>query len=150
MGQTPYYQNLGQLFQWNSVMVYPYAYPQHMTVLKHVPYIQYGCGKQSVVVYILNNVIMPSFNSRHTGPNYQNLGKFSQCKNVTGETYMPIKVMARMTMAMIAITIAITIAIAITIVIAITISIAINITIAITVIIAIAILPLSLSLQLSL
>jgi hypothetical protein len=39
------------------------GYPLHMMVLKNVSYIQYGCGKQSVVVYSLNNVIMPLFHS---------------------------------------------------------------------------------------
>jgi hypothetical protein len=138
------YQHLGQLCQCNSVRVHPYAYPQHIMVLKHIPYIQYGCGKQSVVVYSLNNVIMPSFHSSHAGPNYQSLGQFSQSQNVTGETYMPITVMARMAMAMITIIIAIAIAIAIAI------SIAITITISIAIAIAIAILPLSLSSSLSL
>ncbi len=53
----------------NSVRVYPYAYPQHMKVLKHFLYIKYECGKQSVVVYSLNNVIMPSFHSSYADPN---------------------------------------------------------------------------------
>ncbi len=76
------YQNLGQLCQCNSVRVHPYAYPQHMIVLKHFSYIQYGCGKQSVVVYSLNIVVIPSFHSSHAGPNYQNLGQLCQCNSV--------------------------------------------------------------------
>ncbi len=52
----------------NSVRVHPYAYPQHMKVLTHFLYIKYECGKQSVVVYSLNNVIMPSFHSSHADP----------------------------------------------------------------------------------
>ncbi len=48
---TPTYQNLGQLCQGNKVRrVHPYAYQQQMMLLKHFWYIQYGCGKQSVVV----------------------------------------------------------------------------------------------------
>jgi hypothetical protein len=78
----PNYQHLGQLCQYNSVKVHPYVYPQHMMVLKHVSYIQYGCGKESVVVYSLNNVIMLSFHSSHAGPNYQNLGQFYHCNSV--------------------------------------------------------------------
>ncbi len=66
---TPNYQNLGQLCQCNCVRrVHPYAYQQQMMVLKHFSYIQYGCGKQSVVVYSLNNVIMPSFHRSHSDP----------------------------------------------------------------------------------
>ncbi len=81
------YKNLGKLCQCNSVRVHPYVYPQHMMVLKHVSYIQYGCAKQSVVVYSLNNVIMPSFHSIHAGPNYRNLGKFYQCNSVRVHPY---------------------------------------------------------------
>ncbi len=76
------YQNLGQLCQCNSVRVHPYAYPQLMMVLKLFSYIQYGCGKKPVVVYSLNNVIMPSFHSSHAGLNYQNLGNLNQCNCV--------------------------------------------------------------------
>jgi hypothetical protein len=41
-----------------------------MMVLEHFSHIQYGCGKQSVVVYSLNNVIMimPSFHHSHGEP----------------------------------------------------------------------------------
>jgi hypothetical protein len=81
------YQNLCQLCQCNSVRVHQYAYPQHMMVLKHLLYIKYGCGKQSVVVYSLNNVIMPSFHSSHAGPNYQNLGQLCQCNSVRVHSY---------------------------------------------------------------
>ncbi len=70
---TPICHNLGNLHRCNSVKVHPYAYPQHMKVLIHIPYIQYGCGKQSMVVYSLNNVIMPSFHS-HTDPNLPKSG----------------------------------------------------------------------------
>ncbi len=43
------------LHSYNSVIVHPYAHPQHMKVLKHFMFIQYGCGMQSVVVYSLNH-----------------------------------------------------------------------------------------------
>jgi hypothetical protein len=80
---TPNYQNLGQFCHCNHVRVHPRAYPQHMMVLKHFPYSQFGCGKQSVVFYSLRNVIMPSFHSSHAGPNYQKSGPslpVLQCK----------------------------------------------------------------------
>ncbi len=84
---TPNYQNLGQLCQCNCVRVHSYAYPQHMMVLKHRLYIQYGCGKQTVVVYSLDNVIMQSFHSSHAGQNYQNLGQLCQWSSVRVHPY---------------------------------------------------------------
>jgi hypothetical protein len=42
-----------QLCQCSSVRVHPYTYPQHMMLLKHFLYIQYGCGKQLVVVHAI-------------------------------------------------------------------------------------------------
>jgi hypothetical protein len=83
----PNYQNLGQLCQCNSVRVHPYAHPQHLNVLKHISYIQYGCGKKAVVVNSLNIIIMPSFHSSHAGPNYQNLGQLCQCNSVRVHPY---------------------------------------------------------------
>jgi hypothetical protein len=74
---TPNYQNQGQLCQCNCTRVQPYAYPQHLMVLRNIPYIQYGCGKQLVVVHSLNNVIMPSFHSSQSDPNYQNMANFA-------------------------------------------------------------------------
>jgi hypothetical protein len=58
-----------------------------MMVLRNIPYIQYGCEKQSVVVYSLNTVIMPSFHSSHSDPKYQNLGQLCQCKCVRVHQY---------------------------------------------------------------
>ncbi len=59
----------GQPFQCNCVRrVHPYAYQQQMMVLKHFFYIKYGCGEQSLVVYSLDNVIMPSFHSSPSDP----------------------------------------------------------------------------------
>ncbi len=44
----------------NSVRVHPYAHPQHIKVLKHFVYIQYGCGMQSMGVWSLNHDIATS------------------------------------------------------------------------------------------
>ncbi len=57
---------------YNSVRVHPYAHPQHMKVLKHLIYIQYGCGKQSAGVYSLHHDTTTSFGIRLT-PIFQNL-----------------------------------------------------------------------------
>jgi hypothetical protein len=55
-------QNLTQLQLCSiSVRVYSYAYIPQWKVLKHFIYVQYGYGKQSTVVYSLNNNIMASF-----------------------------------------------------------------------------------------
>jgi hypothetical protein len=54
------------LYRYSSVGVHPYAHPQHMKVLKHFLYIQYGCGMQSVVVYGLNHDTATSFGLRLT------------------------------------------------------------------------------------
>ncbi len=60
------------LHRYNSVRVHPYTHPQHMKVLKHFLYIQYGCGMQSVVVYSLNHDTTTSVGLRLT-PIFQNL-----------------------------------------------------------------------------
>ncbi len=51
-----------------------------MMMLKHFLYIQYECWKQSVVVYNLNNVIMPSFHSSSSDP------KLPYCANFASVT----------------------------------------------------------------
>ena len=45
---SPDYLHQGQLGSQlcNSVRGYTYDYPQHMIVLKHFVYIQYGCGEE--------------------------------------------------------------------------------------------------------
>jgi hypothetical protein len=59
---TPIYQKFCPHFhRYNSVRVHPYAHPQHMKVLKHFIYIQYGYGKQSVGVYSLIHDTTMSF-----------------------------------------------------------------------------------------
>ncbi len=54
------------------IRVHPCAHPQHMKVLKHFLYIQYGCGMQSVVVYSLNHDTIMSF-GLHLTPIFQNV-----------------------------------------------------------------------------
>ncbi len=86
---TPKYQHLGQLCQWNCGRVHPYAYPQHMMVLKHFIYIQYACGMQSVVVCNLNHDTMTQFVIRLT-PIFQNLVTTSTGITVLWCTNVPI------------------------------------------------------------
>ena len=38
-----------------AIMIHPYTHPQHLKVLKHFVYIQYGCGMQSMEVFSLNH-----------------------------------------------------------------------------------------------
>ncbi len=58
----------------NSLRLYPYTFLQLMKVLKHFLYIQYGSGKQSAVVYSLNQDItaprqpQPNVLSKSTRP----------------------------------------------------------------------------------
>ena len=40
------HHNPGHLGRYHSVRKHPYAYSQHMNVLKHSLYIQYGCGEE--------------------------------------------------------------------------------------------------------
>jgi hypothetical protein len=57
--QSPDYPNLVQLDgqQCNSARVHPYAYPQHMNMLKHFPCIKYeGVEVKRVELYNLNYV----------------------------------------------------------------------------------------------
>jgi hypothetical protein len=49
-----------------SKRVYPYAHPQHLKVLKHFGYIQYGCGMQSMGVCSLNHDTTTSYRLGHT------------------------------------------------------------------------------------
>ena len=54
------------LHRHNSVRVHPYAYPQHIKVLKHCVYIWHGCGMQSVQVCSLNHDITTLLRLRPT------------------------------------------------------------------------------------
>jgi hypothetical protein len=53
------------LYGHKSVRVHPYAHPQHLKVLKHFVYIQYGCGMQSMGVCSLNHDLT-SYRLSHT------------------------------------------------------------------------------------
>ena len=50
----------------NSVRVHPYAHPQHLKVLQHFFYIQYGCGMQSMGVCSLNHDTATTYRLGHT------------------------------------------------------------------------------------
>jgi len=70
---TPIFQNLPPPpAQYTCVRVHPNAIPQHMKVLKHFIYMDYGCVMQSGVVYSHNKVKTMSFQLRLT-PIFQNL-----------------------------------------------------------------------------
>jgi len=47
--------------RYNSVMVHPYAHPQHMKLLNHFIYIHYGCEMQSAVAHSVNHDTTMSF-----------------------------------------------------------------------------------------
>ncbi len=49
----------------NSVRVHPYAHPQHLKVLKHFLYIQYGCEMQSMGICSLNHDLTTSYRLGH-------------------------------------------------------------------------------------
>jgi hypothetical protein len=72
---SPDYPNLGQLGQQcNSARVHPYAYPQHMNVLKHFLCIQYGCGEE-----VSGSCTASTMSTHHyfipPSPDYPNLGQ---------------------------------------------------------------------------
>ncbi len=50
----------------DNVRMNSYAHPQHLKVLNHLIYIQYGCGVQSVVIWSLIHDITMSFGLRLT------------------------------------------------------------------------------------
>ncbi len=43
---TPHVTQVAQILGLNCVRLLPYAYGQHMNVLKYSVYVQFGCGKQ--------------------------------------------------------------------------------------------------------
>jgi hypothetical protein len=47
-----------------SIRMHPYAHPQHLKVLKHFVYIQYGCGMQSMEAVGLNHDTTTSYRYR--------------------------------------------------------------------------------------
>ena len=54
------------LHTYYSIRMHSYALPQHLNVLKHFVYIQYGCGLQSMGVCSLNNDTTISYRLGHT------------------------------------------------------------------------------------
>ena len=68
------------LHMYNWVTVHPYAHPQHVKVLNHFLYIQYGCEMQSVMVYSLNHDTIMSF-GLHLTTIFQNLAP--TCTGIT-------------------------------------------------------------------
>jgi hypothetical protein len=54
---------LPHLHRHNSLRFHPYAQPQHMNVLKHFIYLQYGCGMQFGTSCSLNHDTTTSFGS---------------------------------------------------------------------------------------
>ncbi len=84
---SPIFQNLTPyLHMYNCVRVHPYAHQQHMKVLNHFLYIQYGCGMQPVVVYSLNHDTITSY-GLHLTPIFQNLPP--TCTGITASTVTP-------------------------------------------------------------
>ncbi len=65
---TPIFQILAPsyLHMYYSVRVNPYAYPQHIKVLKHIVCILYGCGLQSEASCSINHDTTSSFGFAHT------------------------------------------------------------------------------------
>jgi hypothetical protein len=61
------------LHMYNCERVHPYPHPQHMKVLNHFLYIQYGCGMQSEMVSSLNYDTIASYYGLHLTTNFQNL-----------------------------------------------------------------------------
>ena len=54
------------LHMYYGIRVHPYAHPQHLKVLKHFVYIQYGCGIQSMGVGSLSHDTTTSYRLSHT------------------------------------------------------------------------------------
>ncbi len=69
----PIFPRIGpHLHRCYSVRLHPYAHPQHIKVLKHLVYNQYGCGMQSEAVFSLKHDTTASFGFSHTpfSPNF--------------------------------------------------------------------------------
>jgi len=49
-----------------AIMMHPYAHPQHLKMLRHCVYIQYGCGMQSMGVCSFNHDTTTSYRLGHT------------------------------------------------------------------------------------
>jgi hypothetical protein len=55
---TSHVTQMAQILGHNCVRLLPYAYGQHMNVLKHSVYVQYGCGKHFEVAVSHHHDVM--------------------------------------------------------------------------------------------
>jgi hypothetical protein len=55
---TAHMTQMAQILGHNCVRLPSYAYEQHMNVIKHSVYVQYGCGKQFEVAVSHHHDIM--------------------------------------------------------------------------------------------
>ncbi len=55
---TPHVTQMAQILGHNCVRLLLCAYGQHMNVLKHSVYVQYGCGKQCEVAVSHHHDVM--------------------------------------------------------------------------------------------
>jgi len=64
---TPHFPKIHlHLHMYYSIRMHPYAHPQHLKVLKHFVYTQYGCGMHSMGVCSLNHDTTTSYRLGHT------------------------------------------------------------------------------------
>ena len=67
LGHTPFFLKFTPTCTCNTaIRMHPYAHPQHLKLLKHFVYIQYGCGMQSMGVCSLNHDLTTSYRLGHT------------------------------------------------------------------------------------
>ena len=73
LSPTPiFHKSILNLHRHNGIMVDPYAHSQHIKMLRHFLYIQYGCGMQSEASCSLNHHNTTSLGLSHN-PKFQNL-----------------------------------------------------------------------------
>ncbi len=78
----------------NCVRLLPYAYGQHINVLKHFVYVLYECRKRFEVAVSLNHDVMTSFWTHMSDPEPQNLSLVlwvKLCKAATKDVNSPWK-----------------------------------------------------------
>ena len=62
LGHSPFFLKFTPICTCNTaIRMHPYANPQHLKVLEHFVYIQYGCGMQSMGVCSLNHDTATSY-----------------------------------------------------------------------------------------
>jgi hypothetical protein len=67
LSNTPFSRKIHpHLHMYQGIRVYPYAHLQHLKVLKHFVYIQYGCGMHSMGVCSLNHDTTTSYRLSNT------------------------------------------------------------------------------------